>query len=198
MGKTSRIPQEIACQQVLVEDASVFSIQWTVFPSSHASVLTPGYLVARYLSFLRSATLSLIRPVADADQVDFRLLQTKYALLSFTGPVFTDTGTTSAARLSICGGILVQPEECRRGELALIVETVAEGVKVILQLHDYCPLLLGSRTPSTVRKFLYRWTQAFIHRVVTVRFLASLWKELTGNGRKVRVVRVGVRTGEET
>ena len=41
--------QEIACQQVLVEDSSVFSIQWSVFPACLATELSPETLLSRYL-----------------------------------------------------------------------------------------------------------------------------------------------------
>jgi hypothetical protein len=36
--------QEIACQQVMAEDASVFSVQWTELPISIAGTLDPQFL----------------------------------------------------------------------------------------------------------------------------------------------------------
>jgi len=188
---------DIACQQVLLRDASVFSIQWTVMPAAYAPLLSPSFLVSRYLAYLRRCTISLIRPAHHGETVEFRLLGTGRSLVSFAGPVFSGDGHASSATLRICGGFLVQPQECHRGELSFGIETVADGVRITLRLSDYCPLLLGGAAPSLVRKILYRTTQASIHRIVTVRFLAWLRRELTGHGTRVRVVKVRVQEGEE-
>jgi hypothetical protein len=56
-------------------------------------------------------------------------------------------------------------------------------------------LILGSHSPSPVRIWLYRVTQAAIHRLVTVRFLSLLYHELAGPSAAVQVVNVAVRTG---
>ena len=78
-----------------------------------------------------------------------------------------------------------------------MAETTNGGVKVTLQLSDYFPRLLGSRTPSLPRKWLYRLTQALIHRIVTVRFLARLYRELEGEKVRFRTVKVYVQSGED-
>jgi hypothetical protein len=69
-------------------------------------------------------------------------------------------------------------------------------VRIGLRLSDYCPLLLGSRTPSLLHKWFYRLTQAAIHKIVTVRFLVRLYRERAGKNACCRVVRVNVRDGE--
>jgi hypothetical protein len=97
--------------------------------------------------------------------------------------------------LRICGGLLVQPRQCDRGELRFGIETTLEGVKVSLQLSDFCPLILGSSSPSPLRRWLYQLTQAAIHRLVTVRFLVLLYRELAGSAAKVQIVTVQVREG---
>jgi hypothetical protein len=79
--------------------------------------------------------------------------------------------------------------------LRFTVEAVEEGVKVALQLSEFCPLILGSPSPSLVRYWLYRLTQAAIHRLVTIRFLARLYRDLAGAALPVRVVNVRVREG---
>jgi hypothetical protein len=79
--------------------------------------------------------------------------------------------------------------------MRFIVESVPEGVKVSLQLSDYCPLILGSSSPSNVRCWLYRLTQAAIHRQVTIRFLMLLYRDLAGSSAPVRIVKVQVREG---
>lgn len=189
---------DIALQQVLLADGSVFSIQWTVIPESHAASLSPPFLVERYLSYIRRFTLSLIRPATTPAGIELRLLHTGFSLLDFAGPLYSTAGAAATATLNICGGLLVQPSHCDRGQLCFATEATATGVKVTLELSDYCPLLLGSPRPSRLRKLLYRFTQAYLHRVVAVRFLAILWRELAGAEGTIRVVRVRVRDGEAT
>ncbi|GFO57585.1 hypothetical protein GMSM_45920 [Geomonas sp. Red276] len=67
-----------------------------------------------------------------------------------------------------------------------------------MKLSDYCPLLLGSNKPSLWRKWLYRFTQAYIHKIVTVRFLAMVYRSTTGKGVRKGVVNIVVRQGKAT
>lgn len=189
--------REIACQQVLMEDSSVFSIQWMTLPRDIAGGVTPERLLHRYLACIRRFTLALIRPRVTAGKVEFRLAGTAASLISFTGPVRSCDGGDESLSLAICGGLLVQPDQCERGELSFIVGSGDEGIRLTLRLSDYCPILLGSTSPSRVRKWLYRLTQAYLHKVVTVRFLGRFYAELTGGKECVRVVRVRVQEGEE-
>ena len=189
---------DIACQQVLIHDASVFSIQWVVLPSHHAPQLTPERLLQRYLDHVRRSTLGLVRPRAGGAGIEFRLLVTGFSLLTFRGPLLDTTQHGSSATLQICGGILVQARQCHRGQLVFRSQPVGQGIRVTLELSEYCPLLLGSPVPARWRKLLYRLTQAYIHKFVTVRFLARLYRELQGGSRRVRVVAVTVKEGEKT
>lgn len=182
---------EIACQQVLLDDSSVFSVQWSLFPAAIAANLIPETLMMRYLDYIRSCTLAIIRPAASPTGVEFRLFGSKLCLISFLAPVTENMGMV----LRISGGVLVQPSQRHRGELRFIVETVEKGVKVALQLSEFHPLILGGPSPSPVRFWLYRLTQAAIHRLVTVRFLARLYRDLAGAAAPVRVVNVRVREG---
>jgi hypothetical protein len=184
--------QEIACQQVMVEDASIFSVQWTDLPDAIAGAISAEVLLGRYLGYIKKCTLTLIRPVALESGIEFRLIGTGRSLISFLPPVYEDNSAT----LRICGGFLVQPRRCDRGELRFGVEPLPGSVRVSLQLSDFCPLILGSRSPSPVRFWLYRGTQAAIHRLVTVRFLSLLYHELAGPSAGVRIVKVAVRAGK--
>lgn len=191
---SAKAPLQIACQQVLQEDSSVFSIQWTDLPSELAGELTPPCLLERYLEAIRRMTWGLIRPKETDDGIAFCLLG-RLALLRFLKP--EPEGDWLALR--ICGGLLVQRDQCERGELAFRCEPLPDGpVRVTLRLSDYCPLLLGSQRPSVVRRWLYRLTQAALHRLVTVRFLALLYRELGGDLRRVETVQVQVREGRVT
>jgi len=183
--------QEIACQQVLVEDSSVFSIQSSVFPASVAAGLSPHNLLERYLSYIRRTTLAIIQPRSTDTGVEFRLLGSRLSLISFLPP---EEGHESSI-LRICGGLLVQPRQCDRGELRFGVETAPDSVRVSLQLSDFCPLILGSSSPSTLRRWLYQFTQAALHRLVTVRFLKLLYHDMAGSSARVRIVPVTVREG---
>lgn len=184
--------QEIACQQVMVEDASVFSVQWTDLPVTMAGALSAEKLLCRYLGYIKKCTLTLIRPVTLATGVEFRLIGTRLSLISFLPPVYAD----GFATLRICGGFMVQARRCDRGELRFGIEHLPDSVRVSLQLSEFCPLILGSNSPSPVRFWLYRFTQAAIHRLVTVRFLSLLYHELADPSAGVRVVKVAVRAGK--
>ena len=183
---------EIAFQQIMTEDASVFSFQRADLPIKIAGTLSAEELLFRYLGYIRKCSLTLIRPVNLTSGIEFRLLGSNLCLISFLPPAYTDR----FAALRICGGFLVQPHQCDRGELLFGVEQLSEGVRVSLQLSDYCPLILGSRTPSSVRFWLYRATQAAIHRLVTVRFLSLLYHELVGRSARVRIINIVVRAGK--
>ncbi|MBC7963553.1 MAG: hypothetical protein H7Y05_11495 [Steroidobacteraceae bacterium] len=184
--------QEISCQQVLVDDASVFSVQWSVFPASISGSLSAENLMTRYLDYIRSCTLSVIRPLRQESGIEFRLPGSRLSLISFLPP----SAEGESVVLRICGGFLVQPRQCRRGELRFTVAPQQAGVRVSLQLSEFCPLILGSPSPSRLRFWLYRLTQATIHRLVTVRFLTLLYRELAGSYARVRVISVHVREGQ--
>lgn len=176
----------------MTEDASVFSVQWAELPAEVAGTLSAEGLLLRYLHFIRKCTLTLIRPVTLESGIEFRLIGTGWSLISFLPPVFAN----SFATLRICGGILVQPRQCDRGELRFGAESLRDYVRVSLQLSDFCPLILGNRSPSLIRFWLYRLTQAAIHRLVTVRFLSLLYHELAGPSAGVRIRNVAVRAGK--
>lgn len=175
-----------------MEDASVFSVQSTDLPKTIAESLTADGLLFRYMDYVKKFTLALIRPVALEGGIEFRLVGTGLSLISFLPPVYENDFAT----LRICGGFLVQPRQCDRGELRFGAEHSGEIVRVSLQLNEFCPLILGSHSPSLIRFWLYRITQAAMHRLVTVRFLSLLYHELAGSSACVRIVNVAVRAGK--
>jgi hypothetical protein len=183
--------QEIVCQQVLAKDYSVFSIQSSIFPRAIASGLTSRILLNNYLADIRRTTLSIIRPTTSETGIEFRLLKSRWSLISFLPP----SAEGDAVVLRICGGLLVQKHQCDRGELRFMIESVPDGIRAAVQLSDYCPLILGSATPSKFRYWMYRLTQAAIHRLITVRFLALLYRDLAGYPARVRIVAGQVREG---
>jgi hypothetical protein len=79
-----------------------------------------------------------------------------------------------------------------------MIETVDSGSRVTVKLSDFCPLILGSNRPSLWRKWLYRLTQAYIHKIVTIRFLAMVYRKVTGEKVQKGVVRLAVRQGINT
>ncbi|WP_298436966.1 hypothetical protein [Geobacter sp.] len=190
-------PLEIACRQVLLEDSSVFSVQWTTLPRSLAAGVTPDWFLDRYLAWIRSFTLTLVRPCRTDDGIEFRLAGTGKSLLSFTAPRRLREAGEESLSLAICGGVLVQPGPSRRGELAFAVTPEREEVRLTIRLGDYSPRLLGTPSPSRLRKILYRFTQAAIHKVVTIRFLARICRKLGEGSRAVRVIRGEGPQGEE-
>ncbi|HZV81427.1 MAG TPA: hypothetical protein VFF53_04585 [Geobacteraceae bacterium] len=189
---------EIACQQVLAEDHSVFSVQWIVVPHTADLPMDSERLLELYLAYVKQFTRSLVRPVMGEDCLEFRLACSAIPLIKFAPPAHLVTPQGSCSTLHICGGVLVQPKECDRGQLDFQVARVGEGTRITLQLSDYCPLLLGSSKPSPWRRWLYRLTQASLHKVVTVRFLAIVYRQITGKSPKTRVVKVALRKGRAT
>ncbi len=188
--------RQIACQQVLTENSSVYSVQWTVLPASHAATLAPQFILDRYLAYLRSFTLSLARTVRTENGLEFRFLFTRMRILTFAAPTFSVEGGRRSVSLRICGGHFVQGAQCNRGKFSFISETTDEGVRVIVELTDYFPRLLGTHTPSRFRKRLYGFTQAALHKLMTTRFLATLYRELTGETPRFRIITVTERSGE--
>lgn len=188
----------IACQQILEEDHSVFSIQWVVIPPENHHALSSAELLDLYLRYIEKCTVNIIRPLRTADGVEFRLMKTSRALIKFNQPEHVETGDGERTILNISGGFLVQQKQCDRGQLEFIIEKTAAGTSVTLKLSDYCPLLLGGDQPSLLRKWLYRFTQAYIHKIVTVRFLAMVYRSVTGKPVRKGLVNIVVRKGIAT
>jgi hypothetical protein len=188
---------EIACQQVLTHEASVFSIQWTVIPERYGAALTPDFVLERYFSYLQRFTLFLVRPAWTENGLEFRLLTTKLHLLAFSAPVHAGAGGVASITFHICGGPFVQSKLCDRGMFSFITEKIPGGVKVTVRLAEYHPRLLGNTTPGRFRKNLYRMTQAFVHKLATTRFLASLYRELAGEKPSFTIVKTHVQAGED-
>ncbi len=187
---------EISCQQILMEDASVFSLQWMVLPERLAQGVDSELLLEKYLTYIRQFSGSLIRPVKKPGAVEFRLIGTGTVLLGFQGPLRLPDENQDRISLGISGGLLVQPENSSRGELTFDCEPVDGGMKISLQLADYCPMILGGPTPHRVQKGFYRLTQALIHRLATVRFLARVYRDLAGGKPCFRIVRIRSSLGE--
>ena len=189
---------EIACQQVLVPDGSVFSVQWLAFPERCAQLITAPMLFERYLRLIRDCTFSLIRPAVTGEGVEFRLGNTPLALLRFSPPRQASREEGEEVEMVISGGVLVQARERHCGRFSFAMERREGEVRVTVQLVDFCPLILGSRTPSLMHRLAYRLTQAYIHKLVTVRYLSTLYRELTGERVPSRVRAARVREGRTT
>lgn len=170
--------KKIACREVISEDYSVFSRQWIKIPHTDKALLTPVFLVESYMAYIRKCTLSIVQPVQSRGKTAFTLFGSSLPLLLFSGPVFSGNDRSQTAALRIEGGLLMQRNECGKGMFSFIIEVVEEGVQVAVQVQDYCPLLLGGRKPSKVRKWVYRFTQALIHKIIISRFLCHLRHQL--------------------
>jgi hypothetical protein len=186
---------KVACQQILEEDHTVFSIQWIVLPPGSDHELTSERLLQLYLDYVRRFTLGIICSVKNDNGIEFRLTGSSVAIIRFSPPLSESTADGEKTTLHISGGLLVQPTQCDRGQFEFFVESVESGCRVALKLSDFCPLLLGSRQSAQWRKWLYRLTQAYIHKVVTIRFLAMIYRKFTGEHLKKGVVRIAIRKG---
>jgi hypothetical protein len=185
----------IESHQVLKTDGTVHSHQWFVLPTASAPELAVEDVAARYLAFLRSCTLGLVNPERNADGIALRLLG--LPLIRLCLPVITRNGTATHADLFINGGLLVQSDACSQGQLRFSIISTPEQMRIEIRLSDYCPLFLGSRTPTRFRKWLYHITQASIHKLVTIRFLASLCSDLTGIKSPVNTVKNSLADAED-
>jgi hypothetical protein len=187
---------QVACQQILAADQSVFSVQRVLLPAA-AGGIDSAELLRLYLGHVERVTGWLVRVVELADGVEFRLTGHGPVLLRFARPERLRENAVDITRLRIAGGLLVQPRECDRGQLSFMVEPTDRGLLLTTQLADYCPLLLGSRRPSILHKWLYRLTQAYIHKAVTVRFLRLVYRQLTGRRLGRGTVAIALRAGEK-
>lgn len=185
----------IEFHQALKTDGTVHSHQWIALPAASAPELAVEDVVARYFAFLRSCTLGLINPERNADGIALRLLG--LPLISLCLPVITRDETAAHADLFINGGLLVQRDSCSRGQLRFSIIRTPEQIRIEIRLSDYCPLLLGHRTPTRFRKWLYRITQASIHKLVTIRFLATLCSDLTGIKPPFNIVKNSLADAED-
>ena len=185
----------IEFHQVLKTDGTVHSHQWIVLPATCAPDLSVEDIVARYFTFLRFCTLGLVNPESNADGIALRFLG--LPLICLCLPVVTRNETATHADLFINGGFLVQRDSCSRGQLRFSIISTPEQMWIEIRLSDYCPLLLGSHAPSRFRRWLYHITQASIHKLVTIRFLASLCSDLTGIKPPFNVVKYSLDDVED-
>lgn len=195
MSELKEHPLEICCQQVLLPDASIYSVQWIDMAAAVAHGLTADFLLQHYFRVVRDATLGLIRPIRSVHGVEFRIAGTRFALLAFEPARFEADQAGESVHLCISGGLLVQAGECDRGMFSLQKSSRGAVARITVQLSDYCPLLLGSRNPSRVRTLFYGLTQSYFHKVVTFRYLSSLYRVVTGAKPRAGVKKVQVRQG---
>lgn len=188
---------EIACQQNLTHDGSVYSAQWMVVPECSARQVTAELLLARYLKLVKDCTLSLVRPVLNADGIEFRFLTSTLVFLRFAPPEYLRGKDSETVQLRTIGGLLVRTGEPGLGRFCFSSQRTGEGVRITVQLLYCRPLLLGSGTPSWLRKFLFSITQGKIHKAITVRFLADLHRELLGRKSRIQVRPVRVGKGQD-
>jgi hypothetical protein len=185
----------IKYQQVLQQDGSVFSVQWLDFPESSAKAITAPRVLDRYLQYVRKITLSLIRPTLAANGVQFRLAGSSWAVLSFAPPELVTGDGWEEVRMLINGGFMAMQGGCQWGVFSVFAERTDEGRRVKVQLSEFCPMLMGKAAKSRLRKQLYKYTQAYVHKVVTVSFLSRLYRDITGVKAQHTVDEVKVREG---
>jgi len=183
----------VACQQILEEDHSVFSIQWITLPPGRNIGLTSKRLLQLYLEYVRRFTMGTIR-TAEHD-AGIALSFAGKPIIRFSPPLLKNTAEGEKTTLSISGGLLVQQKDGDRGQFEFFVESVKSGCRVALKLSGFYPLLLGSSRPSRWRKWLYRLTQAYIHKIVTIRFLAMIYRKFAGEKLEKGVLRITIRKG---
>jgi len=188
---------ELSCQQVLLPDGTVYSVQCLEVPGCRAEQVTPQILLERYLRLVRSFTCNLVRPAAAGDGIRFLLAGTSLAFLRFAPPEYLCGEGTEAVQLRTIGGLLVRKGEPGRGEFSFLIGREPGGVRVTMQLCYCRPLLLGDGRPSWLRRLVFSATQGFIHRVISVRFLSQLYLELTGDRARIGVKRVRVKDGRD-
>ena len=178
-------------------DGSVYSIQWLIIPERYAETVTALFLLERYLRLVRTFTLSLVRPVLNAEGIQFRLVGTSLAFLRFAPPEYVCGPQSEAVLLRTIGGLMVRAGEPGKGRFSFLAAQEEGGLRITVQLIYSRPLLLGSGSPSPLRRLFFSITQGQFHKAITIRFLASLYRELTGEKARLRVKKVQVREGRE-
>jgi len=188
--------KEVLCQQVLQPDGTVFSVQSLDLPKAMATAVDARSVMDRYFAFIRSHTLGFVRPTTTAaGGVEFRLLSFRLSLLSFSPPRYQCNRNGTAASLDLSGGVLMQGP-CASGVFSLVTEEVGENIRVTVQLDRFRPALMGCDTPPTApRRFLYRLTQASVHKRATIAFLMRFYREFSGVKARSEVKEVRLREG---
>jgi hypothetical protein len=190
--------ETIACQQVLLDDSSVFSIHWLVLTGFLWPLPSPMLLTSRYLLYIRRSTHALVRPVVDEKGFHFRVSGFPFVLLRFDGPVIQCNERGQSATFSLSGGLMSRVQSGQRCTLVFACQKITQGIKVTVQLSGYCPLLIGKRNPpSRFRIWLYRQIQAKPHKKLTIAFLHSLSHELTGRQTVFKILPVKIKNGRE-
>lgn len=180
---------EIIWRQALLTEG-VLSVQQLSFPAGHHISITPTFVLESYMKHVQRITLHLVQPRLCSGGLGFFILFTSIPLIRFSSP--RETGPTSLT-LPIIGGALVV--RGKQGEFAFKVERVENRPTIEIHLDRFHPAILGEGR-SRLRKFLYRYSQALIHRHVTVLFLQHLFHELEGKDSCINVRRE-IFPGEE-
>ncbi|SNB47767.1 hypothetical protein [Geobacter sp. DSM 9736] len=179
-------------KQILVENTYVYSAQWVLLPCTNASI-TPSLMMERYLQHIRRATFSLIRPTRTRSGIDFNILSSRLSLLAFAPP----EEERFSMKLPIRGGLLVQKGYAYNGKFAFSVEQGEGGMRLMLELSGFRPLLLGRPNPTKLCRWFYRLTQALIHKKVCISFVIRMVEQACVEKVPVRVVQVSGPEGSD-
>lgn len=147
----------------------------------------PHYLerLARsYWRYLTRVSLGLIRVVYAPHSRTVVLLTSRLPLLRFRAPEYEAAGDGGSVTWRIERGLLVAREGRGKGYLRIAVRRLeqestaqAEGLAalgLVVEVRNFYPWLRGSGRFARFGAWLYRQTQARIHRRVTFGFLRSL------------------------
>lgn len=141
-------------------------------------------LAATYWRFLTRVSLGLLRVLYRPDSREIVVLTRPFVLLSFHAPEYEiggEDGNTACVTWRIEKGFLVRPRGRGKGFLRITVrrkpdQPGGELVKgeISSEVANFYPAIAGSGSFARVGRYIYRYTQLYIHVIVTHAFLRSL------------------------
>ena len=141
-------------------------------------------LAATYWRFLTRVSLGLLRVLYTPDSREIVVLTRPFILLSFHPPEYEiggEDGNTASVTWRIKQGILVRPRGHGKGFLRITVRRkpgdaggdLVQG-EVSSEVANFYPAIAGAGWFARIGRYVYRYTQLYIHVIVTHAFLRSL------------------------
>jgi hypothetical protein len=141
-------------------------------------------LAATYWRFLTRVSLGLLRVLYAPDSREIAVIGRPFVLLSFHAPEYEiggDDGNSASVTWRIKKGLLVQPAGRGKGFLRIAVRRKPEDGdgelvtgEVTSEVANFYPAIAGAGWFARIGQYVYRYTQLWIHVVVTHAFLRSL------------------------
>lgn len=124
-----------------------------------------------YWAEVRRTSLAVVRPAANGDGVDVRLLRHGPRLLSFAAPTLDASPTLVRCTYAIRGGLLARRPE---GEISFAQERIGDELELRSEIRGFFPILTARAGRPPWTGALYTLVQSRIHVAISRRYFARL------------------------